>query len=239
MHSAEVGSAEVGSAEVGSAEVGSAEVGSGLPITLPVSIGDPRKILTALRPGQGGSDMTPSDQSLRFLTSETESWQDVSGDGEAAFSSFLTQVLTSRHLGVLCGLGTSRCIVDDQGSLLAPDMGDLWQAVKRADDERFQRVLDIVSSPPGEENIELLLSRCQMQQELAPDTELKAFIEDGEKTIAEKCNFIDDDTSLATHESFLRKVARRSTKLPRTQVFTTNYDLAFEVRGGANRFCSH
>jgi hypothetical protein len=166
---------------------------------------------------------------LRFLTSETEGWQDVYGDAEAAFSSFLTQALTSRHLGVLCGLGTSRCIVDDQGRFLSPDMSDLWRAVKEANEKRFRHVLDVVSSPPGEENIELLLSRCQMQQELAPDAELQAFIEEGEKTIAEKCNFIDADTALGTHESFLRKVARRSTKLPRTQVFTTNYDLAFET----------
>jgi len=108
-------------------------------------------------------------------------------------------------------------------------MSDLWQAVKSADEKRFQRVLDIVSSPPGEENIELLLSRCQMQQELSPDPELQAFIDKGERTIAEQCNFIKDETSLATHESFLRKVARRSTKLPRTQIFTTNYDLAFEM----------
>lgn len=173
--------------------------------------------------------MTPDAPNLRFLTSETEGWQDVHGDGEAAFSSFLTQVLTSRQLAVLCGLGTSRCVFDRGGEPLAPNMNDLWRAVKGADEDQFQRVLEIVSSPPGDEDVELLLSRCQMQQELTPNPELEAFIEAGEKTIAEKCNFVEDGTSLGTHESFLRKVARRSTKLPRTQIFTTNYDLAFET----------
>lgn len=203
--------------------------GSEGPTRLPVSICDSRRIFRAFKIGRRGGKVTSREPTLRFLTSETEGWQDVDGDAEAAFSSFLTQVLTSRHLGVLCGLGTSRCITDGQGKLLAPDMRDLWQAVKGANEERFQRVLSLASSPSNEENIELLLSRCQMQQELTPDPELAAFIKEGEETIAEKCNFIDDNTSLGTHESFLRKVARRSTKLPRTQLFTTNYDLAFET----------
>ncbi|MDX6624334.1 MAG: hypothetical protein QOE75_2266 [Solirubrobacterales bacterium] len=68
-----------------------------------------------------------------------------------------------------------------------------------------------------------------MQQELRPDTQLYQFIEAGEEAIAGSCNFIEKGTELATHEVFLRKVARRSTKLPRTQIFTTNYDLAFET----------
>lgn len=39
-----------------------------------------------------------------------------------------------------------------------------------------------------------------------------------------------------THELFLRKVARRSTRLQRTQIYTTNYDLAFEAAARGARF---
>src|SRR6187402_1412170 len=113
---------------------------------LRVSICDPRRTIFGWRTRKAGERVTPDAPNLRFLTSETEGWQDVHGDGEAAFSSFLTQVLTSRQLAVLCGLGTSRCVVDRGGEPLAPNMNDLWRAVKEADEDQFQRVLEIVSS---------------------------------------------------------------------------------------------
>jgi hypothetical protein len=130
---------------------------------------------------------------------------------------------------VLSGLGTSRCILDTEGHAVAPTMDDLWQAVKAASADSFERVLATVSWSSKKEDVEQLLSRCQMQQDLTPSTELQAFIDAGEKAIADSCDFIDDGSDLGMHESFLRKVARRSTKLPRTQIFTTNYDLAFET----------
>jgi hypothetical protein len=68
-----------------------------------------------------------------------------------------------------------------------------------------------------------------MEQELRPNTKLANFIAAGEKAIAQSCDFIGEDSSLDVHELFLRKIARRSTKLPRAQIFTTNYDLAFET----------
>ena len=109
-------------------------------------------------------------------------------------------------------------------------MADLWDAVRSTNEARFASVLEKVAWPEGSpNNVELLLSRCQMQQELRPETELYEFIQAGEEAIADACDFIHERTDLASHEMFLRKVARRSTKLPRTQIFTTNYDLAFEV----------
>ena len=50
-----------------------------------------------------------------------------------------------------------------------------------------------------------------------------------EKTIAHRCRFISDSLALPQHESFLRRIARRSTTSPRTRIFTTNYDLCFET----------
>jgi hypothetical protein len=181
-----------------------------------------------------GSEETQSEDgedegTLRFLTSETEGWQDAGGDFSAQFQSGLARILTSRYLAVLSGLGTSRYIKDGSGQEVAPTMADLWAAVKEVNQERFDDILQKIGWDTDCENVELLLSHCQMEQELRPDDELKDFIEAGEKAIAKSCNFITADTDLGVHEVFLRKVARRSTKLPRAQIFTTNYDLAFET----------
>lgn len=173
--------------------------------------------------------MTDATPELQFLTSESEGWQGIDADHKDDFDAFFTQVFTSRYLAVLSGLGTSRCIKSAGGEVLAPTMADLWAAVKSANENRFDKVLKQVNWKSNGENVELLLSHCQMQQELRPDDELATFIEKGEEAIAAACNFIHDDSDLGIHESFLRKVARRSTRLPRTQIFTTNYDLAFEM----------
>jgi len=57
---------------------------------------------------------------------------------------------------------------------------------------------------------------------------LNKFIADIEHSIVEECSFVNDNSTLDVHESFLRRIARRSTRLPRTKIFTTNYDLCFE-----------
>src|SRR5690606_19411760 len=87
-------------------------------------------------------------------------------------------------------------------------------------------------SSPGKmrvkKDIELLLSHCQLAQAFSPDEEIAAFIQATEQLIVRKCAFVKDGSPLATHEHFLRRVARRSTRSPRTKLFTTNYDLCFE-----------
>jgi hypothetical protein len=54
--------------------------------------------------------------------------------------------------------------------------------------------------------------------------------------IALSCRFVDDTTDLGVHEAFLRKVARRSPDRSRMQLFTTNYDTAFESAANRSRF---
>jgi SIR2-like domain len=177
----------------------------------------------------GGMKLSDAQQSpIRFLTAESEGWQDL-GANPQLFNSIFARILTSRHLLVLSGLGTSRCIELEEGAPLAPTMADLWTAVKAANAETFSQVLASIEWGKSSENVELLLSRCAMEEELRPNDQLKQFIAAGEKAIAKSCNFITPETELGVHELFLRKIARRSTKLPRAQIFTTNYDLAFET----------
>jgi SIR2-like domain len=176
---------------------------------------------------------------MKLLTASTEGWQEIEGEGDAAIAlqRTLSQTLLADRLVVLTGLGTSRCIADSAGNALAPTMADLWQAAKETAGDAFDGVLAKVGwSNEWREDIELLLSRCQMALELGDDDQLRRFIDETEAAIVAACRFITAETELPVHEAFLRKVARRSTRLPRTQVFTTNYDLAFETAAARTGF---
>lgn len=154
------------------------------------------------------------------------------------FQNHLTDVILSENLIVLTGLGTSMSVKGADGKPLAPTMGDLWEAAKQKAAAKFDAVKTAVSYAPetGKENIEHLLSRCQMSERLHPKPDVGKFISETEEIIVSKCRFVDEGLSLKTHEAFLRKLARRSTRLPRLKLFTTNYDLCFEAAASRTRF---
>lgn len=183
-----------------------------------------------------------------LLASTSGGWQSLHG-GDAvdeaakaaqsrarqALEQHVVDILLSERLVVLCGLGASRSILSESGNPVAPTMADLWRAAKAKTGGAFAAVMAKVNYAPeaGKENIESLLSHCQMAERLRPDAVVSGFIREAERVIATSCRFVQDATNLELHESFLRKVARRSTRLPRARVFTTNYDLCFET--AANR----
>jgi hypothetical protein len=148
----------------------------------------------------------------------------------------LSSILLSENLVILTGLGTSLCIKDAAGNSIAPTMQDLWISTQKASKD-FDAILTKVHHPKDPSggwkiDIETLLSRCQMSIELEDDAIIRAFITSTEKLIVEKCTFLGLITSgsgLPIHESFLRKIARRPTRLQRAKLFTTNYDLCFET----------
>lgn len=159
----------------------------------------------------------------------------------------LTDFLRSQNLIVLTGLGTSLCIKDDDDNKLAPTMWDLWNGIEEeVTAERLNWVCEHVGQPKfedeetGEEvykqDIELLLSKCLLAQEFKRHKNVAMFIRKAEAVISELCNFVSDDTSLDVHEAFLRRIARRPTRHPRTKLFTTNYDLAFETAASRIHF---
>lgn len=150
---------------------------------------------------------------------------------------FISDILLSENLVVLTGLGTSLSATKDD-KVVAPKMSDLWSAVKNNDSKKFdsiQKKIKFDTKSSGE-NIELFLSRCQLFQKLEPSDELKVFLQTAEETIVKLCDFVDDSVKIEAHEMFLRKVARRSARLPRTQIYTTNYDLCFEKAASRTRF---
>ena len=90
--------------------------------------------------------------------------EDAKGCKDDLHSS-LVEFMRSDNLVVLTGLGTSLCVTDEKGNKPAPKMSDLWNAVRGAVGVGdFERMLTSVRHPEGDQNIELLLSRCQTAQ---------------------------------------------------------------------------
>ncbi len=151
---------------------------------------------------------------------------------------FLTDLLLSENLIVLTGLGTSLSVKNKDGKTVAPTMGQLWKKARAKAGDKFDCIKGKVhySTPPDGDSIELLLSNCQLSQTFQPDPDVATFITETEEIIVETCSFLKDDVALNIHETFLRKMARRSTRQPRLKLFTTNYDLCFETAASRSRF---
>lgn len=179
---------------------------------------------------------------MKHLSRDTNrKWAEVeetNSEEMGAIEDTLKRMLLCENLVILCGLGTSLCVKDDSGTQVASTMRDLWDKVKAKYDGDLDTIIKTVNyEKPGTDNsIELLLSQCQLYQALRPTQEVKDFIAMAEKTIVDACNYDTSKLSLASHESFLRKVARRSARQPRMKLFTTNYDNCFESAAINARF---
>jgi hypothetical protein len=169
---------------------------------------------------------------MKMLTQSRRDWIDLAGDdveedARAEFDARLRQLLGAEHLLVLAGLGTSLSI---DAPTAAPDMAHLWERARdRAGNELWSNALEIAGWTDDFPNdIERLLSRCQMALSLRANDDIDGFVSTCEAEIVEACRFVQPDTQLPHHEAFLRRIARRPSRMPRAQVYTTNYDLAFE-----------
>ena len=156
----------------------------------------------------------------------------------------LSEVVTSKNLVVLAGLGTSLCV---GGAKRAPTMGRLWEAVKQdydaahasGADTSWDDVLRMAKHPKECHDIERLLSRAKLCEAFEEGKNLDAireFIERAEGTIRREVDFISSGTALPLHEAFLRRLARRSARRDRLRLFTTNYDRCFEYAGQRTGF---
>lgn len=192
----------------------------------------------------------PAKEPVEVLGSFSSEWQplvaDAADDDEAkasrqsveiALRDELGAVVNAEHLIVLAGSGTSFSVKRKPGgdTKAAPGMGDLWQAVKAL--PSFETVEGKIRPETlASENLEHVLSEAASRLAFETDADLQTFVDAAEAVVWERCSFVDDDSDVTTHELFLRKVARRSTRLQRTQIFTTNYDLAFETAARRARF---
>lgn len=150
----------------------------------------------------------------------------------------LRDLLCSDHLLVLCGSGTSLDLNFKQGRPVnppvAPSMVDLWNVVRiqteAAEVGLFQKVLNYVNYSPArsKENVECLLSACRISERFKSTPWVKNFLDKAEREIARLCQFSTGQEDLSVHENFLRRIAQRPPELPRTKIFTINYDLCLE-----------
>ena len=155
-----------------------------------------------------------------------------------ALKRFLTEILLSDNLVVLCGQGTTAYLNNRRDTPIAPSMGSLWREAQEQSGDNFKRVLKEVKyeSPADEGDIELLLSHCHLSQRLRPSELVETFTQQTQKLIADKCRFVNGGVDLHIHRAFLMRVGRRPSRQPRMKLFTTNYDLCFERAASESRF---
>lgn len=186
---------------------------------------------------------------LEVLAGFTKGWHSLTGaQGDdvqlaaqemavAALREELGLIVNAENLVVLTGLGTSLGITSAAvPSKQAPRMSDLWAEVEKL--PSFEAIReDLNQDIVAKQNFEHILSDAQARLALDPKrSDFASFVSEAEDVVWNSCNFIDAKSQVDTHELFLRKVARRSTRLQRTQLFTTNYDLAFEIAARRARF---
>ena len=150
----------------------------------------------------------------------------------------LTGLGTSLYVNVKEGTSTREAI---EGKRIAPTMWTLWEkaatkAGKRFDDvKKIAGYLDI-----GNENIELLLSKCKIASDFLSNSRnkelIRKFVSDTEEIIREEIDFLQPDNEVPYHGEFLRRIARRSNRKSRAKIFTTNYDLCFEYAARQGRY---
>lgn len=148
----------------------------------------------------------------------------------------LALIANAENLVILAGLGTSIGVKSADGKREAPKMSDLWGEVEKL--PSFKAIESkLTPAVVSGKNLEHILSDAQARAALDPsEIPLATFIKEAENIVWDRCSFVDSDSKLESHETFLRKAARRSTRLQRTQIFTTNYDLAFETAAIHSRF---
>jgi SIR2-like domain len=135
----------------------------------------------------------------------------------------------------LLGSGASFGLSSGDGKLSAPSMADLWNTASSL--KGFDEAVVLVGKEVADrKDIETLLSAVQSSLSLAASETLEKFLRASEQAIAKRCRFVDSGTKLPAHETLLRRIAGRSSRLLRPQIFTTNYDLAVEEAASRTNF---
>lgn len=178
-----------------------------------------------------------------------ESGGTVPDSGAAEARRVLSTAVRSQNLAVLAGLGTSLCVTNG-GVRLAPTMLDLLakakarfteldRSQKKADGHHWADFEKLSNVQKDCKDLEYFMSRATIAVGfLAADeaTRIESYLAEAEEVIRSAVDFMKDYVDLTVHESFLRRVARRSSRRSRTKLFTTNYDLCFEMAARRSAF---
>lgn len=166
----------------------------------------------------------------------------ASKSAKEELKTFLLSSLQMQHVVVLAGSGTSLGPVTK-----GPSMWNLWDSCVNGnhgtdnDERTISTTASAVIAETGydieteKENIEALLSRCEAYLHVKTSADVTAFVTESKRVILEKCSkFLDleDVSQLAAHRTFLHRLSRRRVRDSRLKLFTTNYDLCFEIAAG-------
>lgn len=186
-------------------------------------------------------DLKPEDSSLEM---GEEKWHEALAAASSArehLKAVLLSSLQMRHIVSLAGSGSSL------GSVKGPSMTALWnycvnvnpdaENEKKKISPQAQSVIKKIGYDLQSlnENIESLLSLCDAYTQINNDVEVEKFVVDSKAIILEKCSaFLDgaNESQLNSHRTFLHRLSRRRARDPRMKLFTTNYDLCFEMAAG-------
>jgi len=154
----------------------------------------------------------------------------------------LGSLLLSQNLLLLFGSGASVAVG-------GPSMQALWDDAADSQKTVFAEICDAVGHPKDKKDIEALLSRCQGALafvEKGKADKIKAFSEAVQGIIRDRCRMIETWEAfkgtkqttmevITPHSTLLSRVVPRRQDLPRTRVFTTNYDLCLELAAKEKR----
>lgn len=170
---------------------------------------------------------------------------EVNKQAATALQRFVNQLVDAENLVVLAGSGTSLTFNRQGLPKVAPSMTDLWASCRNLDVARFDEVLrsvkydDVAGTWPDgsqKQDIELLLSLCDSHLPLknlstTRHRKVSEFLAAAKRNIIRETSFVDQVPleSWTAHNRFINVLGKRSPKQKRLKVFTTNYDLAFEV----------
>lgn len=147
-----------------------------------------------------------------------------------SLADYLLSSLQMHNLVVLAGSGASY-------GADGPSMATLWsECTRESNGHDIATVLrdtgyELQPQPP--KNIEELLSRCDALLQLLEHPPVRSFKRHAIETILTHCKKAGTNRSkLHAHITFLRRLARRRARDVRLKLFTTNYDLCFEMAAG-------
>lgn len=153
----------------------------------------------------------------------------------------LGSLLLTQNLLIFVGSGASVAVG-------GPSMPELWDEAEASQGAIFAEVCDTVGHSQQKKDIEVLLSRCQGALAFAPAKAdiIKRFITSVESIIRDRCRKVEaweklkgtkqtPFETITPYLTLLNRVVPRRQDLPRTRIFTTNYDPCLELAAKESR----
>ncbi|NYH23839.1 SIR2 family protein [Paraburkholderia bryophila] len=153
-------------------------------------------------------------------------------ENRQSVTELLSGALQYTNLGFFAGSGTSL------GAANGPSMWKLWTSAMCTDASGKELTAqgEMVCSKIhyGERenpNIEHFLSQCDAYLSFSADADVGSFVNDVKAQILELCSafLTQEGSDISAYRYLLQKLARRRVRDPRLKVFTTNYDMCFEM----------